>query len=762
MSRPPLKEKNILFRNLGDLKFDNVAADWGLDHDGVSIGASATDVDRDGDLDLIVSHLNEPLGVYRNNSTSTNRILVRLQGNASNQQGIGARVTVETATGLQVRQIIPTRGYVSADEPLAHFGLGQEEKISRLTVSWPSGCQVEFTNLAANRFYTITEPETDARPIQSTTRVAGNPRFTDQTRKLGLVFNHQETPFDDYVREPLLPNKLSQLGPGMAWADVNGDDRLDCFIGGAAGQSGQLFVQNDNQSFEAVADGPWQIDNASEDMGVLFFDFDSDGDEDLYVVSGGNEFEPDDPRLQDRLYLNSGNGKFQKADDEMLPADRQSGSSVAACDFDRDGDLDLFVGARMIPGRWPLAPRSSLLRNDGDRLVDITDTVAPELANVGLITGVVWSDIDADGWNDLLVALEWGPITVFRNQQGSFQNVTDKLGLATDTGWWNGIAAADVDEDGDMDFVATNFGLNTKYHASQEHPAQLFAHDFDGNGKLDLVEAEWEEKTCYPVRGRSCSSHAMPFIEDKFESYHEFGLADLTDIYSSSALDEAHQFQASRLESVVIINNGDADWEIRSLPRLAQASPGFGVVASDFNADGHIDIYFVQNFMEPQPETGQMDGGLSALLEGDGTGNFRFVPAAESGLVVPQQGMGATTVDLNQDSWPDLAVTTNNGPAAFWVNQPDDGRRSISVFLAGNPGNLSAAGSRVTVQTRNDVSKTAEVQAGSGYLSQSSGSLFFGIGPGDSPESIRVRWPDGSVTDHEINGQENSFVIPQK
>jgi hypothetical protein len=540
----------------------------------------------------------------------------------------------------------------------------------------------------------------------------------------------------------LLPNKLSQLGSGIAWGDVNGDARPDCFVGGAAGQTGVLRIQGTDQTFRAHREGPWKNDADCEDMGTLSFDVDSDGDQDLYVVSGGVEWEADDQRLSDRLYINVGDGTFQRAADSVLPETRESGSCVVACDFDRD--LDLFVGSRVIPGRWPLAPRSCLLRNNGGRLVDVTQQVAPELKKVGLVTGAVWSDTNNDGWNDLLLTLEWGPITVFQNDSGRLTNATGELGLAGDTGWWNGIATADFDHDGDVDYIVTNFGLNTEYHATREHPAQLYVRDFDENGQLDLVEAEWEEQICYPIRGRSCSSQAMPFINEKFTTFHDFALAGLEDIYSSSALAEAQQFQVTRLETVVSINQGTDPWEVHNLPRLAQASPAFGVLASDLDADGNVDLYLVQNFMETQPETGQMDGGVSMMLRGDGQGNFAPMRPADSGLIVTGQGMGLTSVDLNQDAWPNLVLTQNNASAMAYLNNPIPNRKARSVRLRDQPGNVTGVGSKVTLRTKAGKTLSGEVYGGSGYLSQSSGELSFGISADDEVERVEIRWPDGT------------------
>ena len=758
MSRPPLEENNILFKNLGDLKFNNVADDWGVDHFGVSIGASSVDMDKDGDLDLIVSHLNDPISLYRNNSGDTNSLLVELCGSTSNLQGLGSKIMIETDAGAQVRQVVSARGYVSSDEAVTHFGLGEAKTIQALTVFWPSGIKSVYHNLPANHRIKVTEPKIAAKVRKPVAPTNSANLFVEVGDEVGLSGVHKEKPYDDYLREPLLPNKLSQLGPGMAWANLNGDDLMDCFVGGANGQPGSLYLQSPS-GFNRMEKGPENYEAGHEDMGILFFDIDSDGDEDMYVVSGGVECEPGDEILQDRLYLNNGHAIFTKADDGQIPDIRQSGSTVTGCDFDRDGDIDLFVGSRVIPGRWPLAPRSTLLRNDDGKLVDVTDEIASELAEVGLVTGATWTHIDNDGWPDLVVALEWGPITVFKNDSGTLKNITDQLGLTKDTGWFNGVASADVDNDGDLDLIATNVGLNTKYHANHKHPCQLFVSDFDEDGRLDLVEAEWEGETCFPVRGRSCSSHAMPFIKDKFESYHDFGIADLNEIYTDTKIDASSQFAATRLESILIINNGDQPWTIKNLPRLAQASPGFGVVTSDFNADGFIDIFFVQNFMEPQPETGQMDGGLGCMLLGYGNGDFEFVYAGHSGIEVRHQGMAATLCDLNQDNWPDLTLTTNNHKMLAYQHTGIPNRKLLKLNLQGDPGNVRAVGSLVVVEYSDGSKRAFDISAGSGYLSQSTGEIFVAETQNAKPVNATVTWPDGSKSREALESKDGLVLI---
>jgi hypothetical protein len=388
------------------LRFRSIGKEWGLDQASASYGAALADLDRDGDLDLIVTNFGEPVSVYRNTGASGNRVLFRLKGTRSNSWGIGATVKIETPSGIQARYLTVSSGFISANEPLVHFGLGEQKKIDRLTVEWPGGHRQTFDNLDVNRFYTITEP---AEAVPAQTKLATTPTWVQRGMEFAGI-QHHEKDYDDYQREPLLPWKLSQLGPGLAVGDVNGDGLDDLYLGGAAGQSGMLCVHEAGWRFRPVPQLCFDEDKACEDMGALFFDADGDGDLDLYVVSGGVECEPGDPVLRDRLYLNDGKGNFTKAPGGALPDLRDSGSVVAAADFDRDGDLDLFVGGRFVPGKYPLTPNSRLLRNDHGRFIEVTDEIAPGLKQSGLVTSAVWSDVNGDGWLDLLVTHEWGPV----------------------------------------------------------------------------------------------------------------------------------------------------------------------------------------------------------------------------------------------------------------------------------------------------------------------------------------------------------------
>ena len=772
---PPRREQNFAYRNLGEFEFKDVSKKWGLDHLGMSYGASLSDLDGDGRLDLLTSNLDDPLSVYHNRGETGNRIVIDLKGTRSNNRGIGTLAIIETPDGVsQSKQLFPYGGFLDADEPILHFGVGKNDTIKSLRLEWPSGEIQTFGSLKVNHRYTITEPDTGAEklpPVEN--REPLDPWFRETKSLTG--FGHKELPFDDYDRQPLLPFKLSQLGPGQAWGDIDGDGDPDFFLAGAAGQPGQIFRNRTSPGSGDVllAPDPLPIlaeDARFEDMGALFIDVDGDGDLDLFVVSGGVECAPDSEVLQDRVYLNDGKGGFTRAPEGTLPELRNSGGSVAAADYDRDGDLDLFVGSRSIPGLFPLSPDSALMRNDGGKFTAVTDEVAPGLKQAGMVTGVLWSDADNDGWLDLLLTTEWGTVKIFKNKEGNFEDATkesglDEAGLACH-GWWTGIDGRDIDNDGDIDYVVGNLGRNSTYHATLESPELIFFGDFDNSGKSHIVEARFlvenGKKICYPRRGFMASAGAMPYIADKMQTYHNYATQSLTGIYDLEKIEKAKQFRANNMDCSVLINDGTGNFDMRPLPRLAQISPGFGIVLRDIDLDGFTDCYIVQNNFHITTEQGRLDGGLSTLLRGTGDADepFEFVWPHESGLEVPGDARSLSSVDVNLDGWEDFIVGINDADPQIFLNELEarGENHPIRIRLNWRAGNPNGIGSKVTVEAGELTPQTAEVTAGSGYLSQSSTDLIFAVPAGTEGDvKVTVRWPDGK-TSTTTTGMESRFL----
>ncbi len=553
-----------------------------------------------------------------------------------------------------------------------------------------------------------------------------------------------------------MPYQLSRLGGGLAISDINGDQFPDFYVGGAAGQSGKLFVNRKGQEFSSPP-GPWEEDNACEDMGAVFFDADGDGDQDLYVVSGSNEAEAQSKLLQDRLYLNDGAGEFSLAPKGTLPSLQDSGSCVAVADCDRDGDLDIFVGSRYVSGKYPVTPTSRLLLNDKGKFTEATFEGYSELANIGLVSSAVWSDYNKDGWIDLVVALDWGPVTIFQNGPDGMKNVTAELGLEKYSGWWNGVAAGDLDADGDIDFVLTNQGLNTKYHADANHPQRLYYHDFDNNGSLDLVEAEFEGDTEYPVRGRSCSSRCMPFIAEKFKTFHDFSLASIGDIYQTKET-APQKREVNFLESAVLWNEGGASFKVEALPVLAQISPAYGVAVDDFDKDGHTDILLANNFFASQPETSYLDGGLSWFIKGLGNRQFSCLWPNLSGISNPGDTNGLAIADIDLDGDRDAVFVENNGPLRMYENSTPVSPVS-SVQIEGATGNRSCVGCRADLVFET-TTRSVECHAGGSYLSQSSVPKIM-LTPEEALalKSVVVTWSDGTSTTKEIADGDEQIVI---
>ena len=758
---PTQPETHLAFRNRGDLEFENASRDWGVDKKGISFGAALGDLSGDGNLDIVYTNYKAGVTILRNDCDSGHVVNVDLRGTVSNRYGVGATVRIESALGVQVRQLTLARGYMSSSEPMLHFGTGADTRIARMVVNWPSGHVQTFENLEVDRRYVVTEPPESIALPPPPAPVPG--QFAESGRALGLSLESREEDIDEVNGQRLLPFRQNPHGPGLSVGDLFGNGRDDVVLGGTTLDSLRILIADTSGHYLPIDPSAVATGTMVDDGPLLLFDSAATGRRDLLVTKGGNSLPAGSQEYQPRLYLNDGHGALQAAPDGALPALPLSVGAVAAADFDRSGRLGLFLGGRVLPGKYPLPPQSALLANRGGRFEDVTDTLAPGLRNVGMVTSALWTDVDGDGWPDLLLALEWGNVRYFHNDQGKgFEDWTEKAGFAAaGTGLWTSIAAADFNGDGRIDYVVGNVGLNTRYHADPAHPALLFSGRFKAGESTQLIEGYYEGDTLYPSRSRRDLGAVLPSILKRFPTNDIFGRATLAEVVGAENLSRAQRFEATELRSGVFLSQPDGTYRFEPLPRIAQVSPIQGMVAGDFGGDGHLGIYAVQNSFAPVKSTGRFDGGLSQLLRGDGHGGFSAVPPAESGLVVTGDAKAVALLDTDADGWADFLVTRNNGTTLAFRNAGVPGHRPLRIRLAGPAGNPTAVGARITVELSDGSTETSEVYAGSGYYSQSTSDCFFGYPEPNPPRKIHVRWPSGLSSDHDFRAGQTTLALSE-
>jgi len=630
---PSNRIPNYAYKNAGNYRFENKTEAWGLDSASHSNGSAYGDLDNDGDLDLVVNNVNMPPFIYRNEGRqlfpNRNYLQFELHGADNNTAAIGAQITaVHQERKFYVEQI-PTRGFQSSIDPRPYIGLGGVDLVDSVIINWPNGNFTILTDISANQ--TLELKEAEAIPLEIRDEDKSEKIFTEE--KNLIDYTHVENHFVDFDRDRLIYHMLSTEGPNICTGDVNGDGLEDFYVGGAKDSPGALFVQNKNGGFISTNETLWEKDKISEDIDCLFFDADNDNDHDLYVTSGGNEFSSSSSALIDRLYINDGKGNYTRSKQSLPTFQFESTSTVAASDIDNDGDQDLFVGVRLKPHLYGVPMNGYLLLNDGHgNFENVTDQIAPELLKSGMFTDAVWSDVDQDGDEDLITVGEWMPVRIFLNEEGIFKEATEQMGLGKSNGWWNAIAAEDLDNDGDIDFVVGNHGLNSRFETSIEKPATLYINDFDRNGTAEQILSLYEGDISYPLVLKHDLVMQMPSLKKKYLKYESYKEQTVNDLFTPAQLENAIVLKAFTFESSVLLNNGKGKFKVVALPSEAQFSPVYGISIADFNGDKNKDILLGGNFYNAKPEVGRYDADFGLLLKGRGDGSYKVVKSKDSGF----------------------------------------------------------------------------------------------------------------------------------
>ncbi|MDR8392898.1 VCBS repeat-containing protein [Aliifodinibius sp. S!AR15-10] len=723
---PSVKLSNYAFKNTGDLKFEDVTADWGMKIPSFSNGAAQVDLDNDGDLDYVVSNINDSAFVFRNrqselNPETNNYLRVRFNGRGQNTMGLGAVLEISYGDGKrQYHEHTTYRGYLSSIEPIAHFGLGEADTVDQMTVTWRDGSVEQLQNIPANQVLTV-DAANAANPenteLKQASKGESNPLMQEITTERGIDYVHREHDFNDFGVQPLLLHKLSQYGPGLSVGDVNGDGLDDLYISGAFEYKGTFMVQQQDGTFqnEDLLEGN-NPKNREEEMGSLFFDADGDGDQDLYITSGGYEHEFGDQAYQDRLFINE-NGRFLLEEEALPNYFRASSSTVNAADFDRDGDLDLFVGGRVYPHQYPKPVDSYLLENvteEGNvQFKNVNSEKAPALNSLGMISDALWTDFDNDGWTDLILAGEWMSLRFLKNESGKLTDFTPKTGVADKKGWWNSICGGDFDKDGDTDYVAGNLGTNTHFKASDQYPVRMYGNDFDKNGEYDAIPSVYTEnregkivEVPYHVK-QDVRKQIRP-VHSMFDTYHSYGLATMDDMLAKFDTTGTLVEKANYMKTSYIENRGDGTFAVTPLEGKPQWAPVYGCIAEDINSDGNPDLVLAGNDYGTEIATGRYDALNGLVLIGQGDGSFITTNFEESGFFVP--GDAKVLVKLRGADGSFLVVAgQNRGPLKMFSNQRN------SEFLQVKPMDASAV-----ITTSDGSSRKVEFYYGSSFLSSSS------------------------------------------
>ena len=723
-SIPVIRIANYAYRNNGDLTFTDLSKEWGFTQPCFSNGAAFADLDNDGDLDYVINNINDPAFVYENTLyTAADRpdtvhyLQVKLKGSTGNEAGLGAKVWIIQKGDAQFHDHNVYRGYLSSVDPVIHFGLGANEIVDSLMITWPDGKGQVLANVKADQLIELSYAEAGSS-VPGFNAHAGGALVHEVSHQRGLEFMHWEADKIDYNYQRTLPHKFSQSGPGLAVGDINSDGREDLVVGGSALNPTTVFLQNRQGRFTRNDRAFSDEKKMQEDQGLLLFDADGDNDLDLYAVSGSIEYPESAPQYQDRLYLNDGRGRFTLAQ-EALPELTSSGSCVRASDFDGDGDLDLFIGGRVVPLKYPYPAESYLLRNDGGKFTNVASSLCPELLQVGMVTDALWSDVDNDGHVDLLVAGEFMSLTVFRNTGKEFVRV-GKTGLENYRGWWNSIAGSDFDNDGDIDYVVGNYGLNNSYCATPEFPLEVYAKDFDNNGSVDAILAcylkesldNMEGKKLYPVHFWDELISQSPKYRQRFSSYSQYGSTSMEDLIAAEDTSGMVKLNANFMESAYVENLGNFQFKVSPLPMVAQVAPVNGLLVEDINRDGNPDLLLIGNDFGNEVFVGKMDAFTGLVLLGDGSGNFQPMHPAASGFHVGGDAKAlARLVTVDGDI---LYVATQNKDSLRVFEQAQDNSSWFTPLTTDAWAELAYQDGR---------KEKVELRYGAGYLSQSTRQL---------------------------------------
>ena len=659
-----------MYSNNGDSTFTVKANEWGLDKISYSNGAAYADLDNDGDLDLVINNVDDEAFLYENKTVQAGKnpsngfLKVKLLGKPGNPNGIGAKVTIYSKGKLQTQECMPTRGFLSAVDSRLIFGLGKGLLLDSVTVVWPGGAFQVLKNVTGNQMLEVKETEAAGKFDYSVFHKRNKIFKKINTDSLGLKFKHRENKFVEFNREPLIPHMMSAEGPGVAVGDINGDGLDDIYLGGAKWQEGYLFTQDKLGKFSRLRQQEIEADSTSEDVGSIFVDVDNDKDLDLVVISGGNEFSGTSPHTKPRLYLNDGMGHFSKS--FGLPDLFITGSCVSATDYDKDGDMDLFIGVRAIPWKYGVRPDSYLLQNDGKgNFKDVTLQSAVALRKIGFVKDAIWADMDGDQDEDLVIAGDWMAITILINERGNFK-LLEKTGIENELGWWNTVEAIDYDQDGDLDLMAGNLGLNSKLKASPTEPLRMYVKDFDGNETVEQILTHYINGKEYPFHTKDELVKQLPGLKKKYLSYARFAEADFNDLFSEKELKTAEKFQVNRLESVIVENKGNGKFVMTALPKSAQFSPAMAILVDDLNNDKKPDIILGSNFFPINIQMGKYDGSYGIVLKNTGK-YFVAIPQATSGWSITGEVRHLRKIEIG-GTMMYLAIRNNDEVVCYTIN----------------------------------------------------------------------------------------------